>query len=187
MRKFVLAIAAIASMTATGAFAEGYVGIGVGPTRADFDCTGTTSCDNSSTGGKVFGGYKFTKALAAEVTYSDFGKDSASAVISGTTYDITLKGTSLGLGVAYFVDFAPKWSGVGRLGIASTRTKVTVASGAPIATDSETNSSAYAGVGVSYEISKGLKLDGALDFSRVEYAGESADVRMLSLGLSYAF
>src|SRR5213595_1816908 len=120
MKKIVLALAAITAMFAGSAFAaEGYVGGAIGQGNTNFDCSGTTSCSHNGTGFKFFGGYKFTPNLAGEVTYFDFGK--ATAAAPGATLD--LKSSAIGIGAAFSGNFAPQWSGVARLGVASVRMK----------------------------------------------------------------
>jgi OOP family OmpA-OmpF porin len=183
MKKFILAIAAITSMTATSAFAEGYVGGAIGQGHINVDCEGASTCKLSSTGYKIFGGYKFSPNLAGEVTYFDFGK----ADIADPGLSLNLKTTGIGLGVAFSGNFAPQWSGVARLGIASNRVKAFATLGAASGSDSESSTNAYAGIGIGYEISKGLKLDASLDFSRGKIEGESADLRLFSVGVTYSF
>jgi len=184
MKKIVLAIAALTSFAASSAFAQNYyVGGSVGSSHANIDCTGATNCSNNSTGYKIFGGYKFTPNLAGELTYFDLGK--VHATVAPDTLNI--KTTGFGIGVAGFVDFAPQWKGVGRLGIAQNSTKVELTGGPVTGSDTDNNTQAYLGLGVSYEIQKNLTLDGTLDFTRLKYSTESANVRVLSVGLTYAF
>jgi OOP family OmpA-OmpF porin len=182
MKKIVLAIAALAAFGTNAAFAQGYVGGSVGASHANIDCAGATDCSNNSTGFKIFGGYKFTPNIAGELSYVDLGK--AHATVAPDT--VSIKSTGLGIGVAAFADFAPQWKGVGRLGILSSSTKATV-SGSVNGSDTDRNTNAYLGLGIGYEIQKGLTLDGTLDFTRIKYSSESANVRVLSVGLTYAF
>jgi OOP family OmpA-OmpF porin len=182
MKKIILAVAAVTALSANTAFADNYVGGSVGSSHVNIDCTGTTNCNNNGTAFKLFGGYKFTPNVAAEISYFDFGK--AKATVAPNT--ISISGTGLGFGVAAFTEFAPQWKGVGRLGIASTSVKASV-SGAVNGSDTDHSTNAYAGLGVGYELQKGLTLDATLDFTRLKYASESANVRVLSVGLTYAF
>jgi OmpA-OmpF porin, OOP family len=187
MRKTALSIAAAALMLSSGAFAQVYIGAGFGSATVDVDCAGTTTCDTSSTGWKAFGGYKFGPNWGAEVNYFDFGKakatlDTGEGILSGE-----VKATGVGVGVAMFGQFSPSWSGVARVGIASTEAKVSGSVGGFSASDSETSTNAYFGLGLGYLISKNLSIDGAMDFSRVKYSGESANVRLLSIGLTLSF
>lgn len=174
-------------MLSSAAFAQGYVGLGVGPGKLDFDCADATTCDTTSTGWKLFGGYKFSPNWGVEVNYFDFGKavaslDTGEGILSGE-----VKGTGLGAGVALFAPFAPDWSGVARLGIASTKAKVSGTFAGTSATDSETSTNAYYGLGLGYAVSKNVSVDAAIDFSKIKYAGESVKTRLFSVGLTYSF
>lgn len=189
MRRTALSISAAAAlMLSSAAFAQGYVGIGGGATKGNYDCAGTITCDTTSTGYKLFGGYKVSPNWGAELNYFNFGKgkatfsDGESGVIAGE-----IKATGFGAGVAIFGQLAPDWSGVARLGIASTKAKGSVAEGAISASISESSTNPYFGLGVSYALSKAATLDGAIDFSKVKFSGDSANVRMLSIGVTFGF
>jgi OOP family OmpA-OmpF porin len=183
MKKTILAIAAVTSLLASSAFAQGYAGVAVGQGHVNLDCSGTTSCSDNGTGFKVFGGYKFTPNIAAEVTYFDFGKASAAAPGLG----LDLRTTALGVGAAFMADFAPQWSGVARLGVASVRMKGDATLFGASGSTSESSTQAYVGLGVGYEISKGLSVNGSMDFSRGKIAGETGNIRLISVGLTQAF
>jgi OOP family OmpA-OmpF porin len=179
MKRTALSMAAAALMLSSGALAQGYVGVGGGPGKVDVDCAGTTTCDTTSTGWKLFGGLKFDPHWGIEVNYFDFGK--AKATVGTASGEV--RATGLGVGGALFGQFAPAWTGTARLGIASTKAKLS----GPLGSDSETSTNAYVGLGLSYLISRNLSIDGAVDFSRVKYAGEKADVRLVSIGLTSSF
>jgi len=187
MKRTALTIAAVALMLSSGAFAQGYIGAAGGSAKISADCAGTSTCDTTSTGWKAFGGYKFGPNWGAEVNYFDFGKATATLVGTGGTLSAELKGTGLGAGVAFFGQFSPSWTGVARLGIASTKAKISGSLSGVSATDSETSTNAYLGLGLGYLMSKNLSIDGAVDFSRIKYTGEKADVRLVSIGLTYSF
>jgi OOP family OmpA-OmpF porin len=188
MNKTLLSIAAAAALLlSSGAFAQGYAGIGAGTTKLSFDCAGLTTCDTSSTGWKLFGGYKFSPNWGAELNYFDFGKAKGTLDTVAGILSADVKATGLGAGVAFFGDFSPDWRGVARLGVASMKAVANGNLGGTAATDSETSTNAYYGLGVSYLISKNLSIDGAWDVSKVKQGGESATVRLLSIGLTYGF
>jgi len=183
-----LAFAFAALSLATGsAFAQGYVGGAVGQSHYSADCSGTTSCKTNDTGFKIFGGYKFAPNIAGEVTYFDYGRATAGVPFGGGTATLDIRGTGLGVGVAFMGDFTPEWSGVARLGVASNRAKVSVLAGGLSGSDSERKTTAYAGLGVSYALNKQLKVDAGIDFSNIEYQGEKSNVRLISVGLTYGF
>lgn len=183
MKKLALAIAAMASLTASTAFAQAYVGGGIGQGHLNIDCSGASSCDTSSTGYKLFGGYKFTPNIAGELTYFDWGK----ADISGSGATLKLRGKGVGIGAAFSGNFATQWSGVARVGIVSNRLKADATLGSLAGSDSESSTNAYAGVGVGYEFSKNLSLTAALDLSRAKIDGESGNIRLVTVGLTYGF
>ena len=185
MKKIILAVAAFVALSGS-AFAQqasqAYIGAGVGQGHVNTDCTGVPDCKNNSTGYKLYGGYKFTPNIAGEVSYFDFGKAKASG--GGATAEMS--GSGVGVGVAFIGDFAPQWSGVARVGIASNRMKLSTTPNVGLdASESSTN--AYFGLGVGYEVSKGLKVTADIDFSRGKFQGEKGDLRLVTVGLNYGF
>ena len=182
-------LTALAALTlSTAASAQIYGVASVGVSRLDVDCSGTSTCDKSDTGFKLMGGYRFMPNLAGEIGYFDFGKATASA--PGITGDI--KNTGFGGGVAYHLDFAPNWTGVGRLGIVQMKTKVSgTVAGLGSASDSDNNVGLYGGLGVGYKLTKTMSIDGAWDFAQSKYkkngADESGSLNMFSVGVTFGF
>ena len=184
MKRTAFAILALATSMVSGtAFAQAYVAAAVGSAKADIDCAGTVSCDNTGTGLKVIGGYKFTPNLAGELSYFDFGKARASVNMPPVA-NLELTAKAFALGVAFSGNFNDAVYGVARLGVASVKSEVTVVGAG---SDSETKAQPYFGLGLGYRFSKALSVELGADFSKAEYSGEKADVRMISLGLNYAF
>jgi OOP family OmpA-OmpF porin len=199
LKKF-FALASVAiSLFASSAFAQSvqnpaYIGGAVGATKADIDCGGTTSCDNTSTGGKAYFGYKFTPNFAAEIGYLKVGKATATVDVfvpgvGGFTADGSMKADGWTLGVAGFVPFTQSVEGFARLGAFMNKTKfdVTVRGIPGSVSESENNTSAYFGLGIGFKVTKQLSIDGGLDFTKVKFQGEDANVTMWSIGARYAF
>ena len=192
-RKNLLAIAAgLTMMAASGVYAQGYLGAGVGAGNIDVDCTGVTDCDKSNTGYKVYGGYQFGGGWAAELGYFGWGKVTGSGTLAGVgTGTGKLRATGVGVGVAYFFPVAPDWVPVVRLGIARNTGKLTATdttNGGGSISDTTHSTQPYFGVGIGYKMMPQLFLTGEVDFSRVKYLdSEKADVRLISIGLRYAF
>lgn len=161
-----------------------YVTAAAGSTHLNVDCTGTTSCDASDTGGKLVGGYKFGNGFSVEFGYASFGKFKfADSIDTGT-----LKPTAILLGGAYALPLNSDWGVNLRLGVAQVKTKgdvtrVNVGSGSV----SESKAKVYAGVGVTYAISPAVKLELGVDSSEAEIAGQKGAVRLISLGATFAF
>ena len=74
-----------------------------------------------------------------------------------------------------------------RFGIARMKADASGSAGGLSASDAETTTQAHFGLGVSYQLMKNLWLDGAADFSKSKYAGETGTVQLWSLGVSYQF
>ncbi len=184
MRKSIQSLAtAAALLLSSSAFAQVYVGAGVGQAKLNDDCAGTTSCSTTKTDAKIFGGYRFTPNWAAELNYFGFGKATATV----DTVSVEIKSTAMGAGVAYFGAFSPQWFGVARLGVARVKADVTGSLGGLSASDSASTTHAYYGFGIGYAVTKNISIDAAFDGSKVEYGGSSANVRLLSLGATYSF
>lgn len=184
MKRTAFAILALtASVVCGNVSAQTYVGGAVGSVKADIDCAGTLSCDNTSTGFKLIGGYKFTPNIAGELSYFDFGKAKASVNLPPLA-NLELTAKAFGLGVAFSGNFGDAFYGVARVGIASVKAEATVVG---VGSDSSTKTQPYFGLGLGYRLTKTLSVDLAADFSKAEYAGEKANVRLVSLGLTYAF
>lgn len=181
MKRSLFALAAL--LGCTTAMAQVYIGIGVGPTRQNVDCSGTTSCDTRDTGHKLYGGYRFNHLGAIELGYSDFGNVNARIGAATATYSAT----AFMLGGAVFVPLAPRLTGIGRLGLASSEATVSGSLGLFTATDSETHTNPYFGLALAYALTPKLSLTGSYDFSRIKYNGESSSTSLLAIGLSHSF
>src|SRR5689334_4225242 len=123
MKKIALALATVAGcLLSTAGHAAGYVGGNVGMGHINVDCSGTDSCDDSSTSFKLVGGYELTSNLYGELGYVDFGKATASAVGVKTSF----RASGVMLGLAYQVPFGENWFGNVRLGAINMEAKARV-------------------------------------------------------------
>jgi OOP family OmpA-OmpF porin len=198
MKKTLLSLAAgLALLASPAAFAQGYAGFGIGQSNIDIDCTGATSCDKSSTGYKLYGGFKFPNNLAAELVYFDWGKAKGSGSLLIDTGEGTVevpgtgevKATGWGIGVAYFMPFNPAWNGALRLGIAQNKAKTTLtATTGDSMSESYTVTEPYYGFGIGWMAAPNLTVTGEIDFSRIKYLEtEKAGVRLISVGVRWMF
>lgn len=179
--------AATGLLISTGAFAQGYVGLGVGSTKISDSCEGTITCDTTDTGFKVFGGYKFTPNVAGELTYLNFGKAKATANTQVGIVSAELKPTAVAIGVALVGDLAPNVPAAARLGVARVKVDVSGSAGPFSVADNETSTQPHLGLAVGYAFSKSLSLDAAYDYSRAKYGDSTDDVHLLSIGLTFSF
>lgn len=184
MKKTAIAIVSLAAALGAGtAFAQAYVGAGVSAARINVDCDGAERCDNTGTGGKLYGGWGFGNGLAAELGYISFGKATASD--GGVSGDVKVNGFTVA--AAYRAPIAADWGLTGRLGIASLKTKVSASAGGLSGSDDERHTSPYLGIAADYALTPALKVELSADFSRAKYDGEKSAVRSIGLGLRYGF
>ncbi len=188
MNKSLLRLAAVAALLASqGVFAQGYLGMAAGRAKINDDCAGTTTCDLSDVGMKVFGGYRLNPVWAAELNYFRFGKAEATLDTGAGIVSVTIKGTAVGVGFVGSGAVTPNLTGLMRFGVARVKADVSGSFGNLSASESDNSTQAYIGVGVSYLLTKNWSLDGAVDFTRARWQGEETDVNLISLGLSYSF
>lgn len=175
-------------MTSSGEWnAQGYVGLAGGPTKISDSCEGTTSCDTTGTGFKVYGGYRFAPNLAGEVVVMRFGKATATGNVGGSSMSVEPEPTAVGAGVACLGEFSPGVAWAARIGAA--RVKVSAnGSGRGITTsDSESSTQAYFGLAVGYAFSSAVSLDAAYDFSRGKFGGGTDNLSLFSVGVRFTF
>lgn len=185
MKKQIIAIAALAAAAAAQAQVQNpvYVSVAAGATHLNVDCTGVSSCDASDTGGKAAIGYDFGNGFSLEAGYISFGKFTA----ADGSLSIAAKPTAFTLGGAFALPLGTDWGMNFRLGAAQVKTKLSAVNGKLTGSDSETKTHVYAGLGLTYAISKTVKLELGVDSTQSEYAGEKGAVRLISLGGSFAF
>jgi opacity protein-like surface antigen len=119
--------------------------------------------------------------------FFDYGKVDAGVPVVGGVVDTEVDGEGIGLGIALMGDFAPQLSGVARLGVLSNKTKVRGSGLGLTVSDSDRKAQPYLGLGVSYALTPQWKIDGSLDFTRLEFQNEKANVQMLMIGVTYGF
>lgn len=189
MQKLALALAVCA--VSAGAFAaedKFYVGGSFGRGAHNISEDDYGSVDDSDTGYKLYGGYRFSKELAIEVNYFDFGEASGKFNIGANVYADKFETSAFGVGVAYSGTIGPDWSLTARLGLASVKTKVARSLlGVKVAGASDDSIKPYVGLGVGYSITPQLSVQGSWDFTQGEVEGEKGGVNLLAIGLAYSF
>jgi OOP family OmpA-OmpF porin len=181
MKKVLLAFAAL--LTSGAALAEGYFGIAGGRTQQKVDCSGTTNCDITDTGRKLYGGYKLSPFVAVELSYTDFGE--INAVFGNVSASYTAG--SLSIGSAAFLPLTAKLMGVARVGISSSKAEVTQWVGLSNVSNSETHTHPYVGLGLGFALTPTWSLNTSFDYARIKYNDASADSTLLAIGLSQTF
>jgi OOP family OmpA-OmpF porin len=98
-----------------------------------------------------------------------------------------MKPTAITLGGAFAMPLGSDWGMNVRLGIAQVKTKASATVGSVSGSESESKAKVYAGLGVTYAISKAVKFELGVDSTQSEIAGEKGTVRLISLGATFSF
>jgi len=188
-RKIIAAALALASFAAAPAFAAPapYVSLAVGGSDADMDCTGADTCNKDALAVKVIGGYDFGNQFAVEGMYVSLGEPDGS--VDGIK--VGIQSSYWGLGGAFRPAFNQEWSGVFRLGVAFTTSKVNASFNGASGSQSFDSTNAYVGAGVAYALTKDIKVEADLDTTRVSVGdgADKSDARVIdyTIGLTYSF
>ncbi len=168
--------------------AQGYIGLGLGQSRAHLDCGGASTCDKTGNASKIYGGYMFGPQYGAELAYYNQGK----AKVTGTDPmlgDLTGRFKGQGYG-AYGVVAMPLADGAlfAKLGVVSAKVTLDATSSvAGSASESERHTNVAWALGGDYNFSKALA--GRLEFERVraKFMSETTDIDLVTLGLLMRF
>ena len=204
-----LALAGFATLCSTSVIAQDapgwYIGGNIGRTRANFNndainnqFTGSgfavtsTSTDNRSTGGKLFGGYQLTPNFALEGGYFDLGRFNYSGTTTGGAYNGTTRVNGLNLDLVGTLPLSDRFSVLGRVGAAYARTRDDFSSTGFVPANtfnrSRNETGVKFGVGIQYAITEALSLRGELERYRInDPIRNRSNVDMASIGLVYRF
>jgi hypothetical protein len=164
-----------------------YVGLGAGMSKVNAGCADGVSCDRTDTAIKLYGGWELPNHFAGELTYFDLGKFKA----NNGTDSTEAKGSYWGIGGAWRPVFGNGWGGVARVGAAYTEGKVDYSIAGVNGSETRNDWHPYYGLGVNYEISKGIKLEAAWDNTQISTRALGASstnyVNSYTLGASFAF
>lgn len=193
---------AVATAFAGSAFAQGketggYVGLGVGQAKAKDACEAvsgagfSSSCDDTATAWKIYGGYKFNRYLAAEAAYTDLGKTTATvtvpAAFGGGSVSNEVKSNAWELvAVGSYPIGTSGFAPYGKAGFYRGESKgsgsVVVAGTTVSASAKETNNDFTFGLGVRYDFLRNFGV-------RAEWQRYNADtdIDVFSVGFQYNF
>lgn len=171
-----LAMGTVGSAAAQNGF---YAGVSAGEASIDAcdnaGALGLTSCDDSDTGWKIFGGYDLTENFAIEAAWADLGEMTASAPgvsggIEGKGFIMDVKGT---------LPLADQFGIFAKLGFIMWDAE---GSGALSGLDDDGTDFAY-GFGAQYMINEQFGILG--EWERFDFDGD--DVDLLSAGVMMKF
>lgn len=189
MKKILTACAiAAATFAAAPAFAQGYIGFGVGSSssrgaNSTVGAVSVTGGESSKGSTKIYGGFQFTPTWGLEAQYTDLGSRSYTVNNAGVITAGNARSSQYSLAGTGTLPIGQSFALIGKLGASANRASFT---------GSNNKTSLMAGVGVSYSITPRLAV-------RLEYEdfGKFADSNGLgggsiratntSLNLQYAF
>lgn len=179
-------------MSMNGPDAGWYVGGSVGQSKFDVDCTGASTCDDSDTAFRVFGGYMFNKHFGAELGYSDLGKlHVAGTVPPFGVVNAELKATAFDLVVVGVLPFTSNFSGYGKVGMYRAESKLNGSIAAlGSASQSDSNTDLTYALGLGYDFNKNLGIRGEWQrYSKLgtDSTGGEGDVDVFSVGVVWRF
>jgi len=189
-----------------------YIGGSIGQSRVKLDTGGLSrdlaaagmanngfSANETDTGFKLFGGYRFHPNFAVEGGYAELGKFSASGTV--TTFNfvpivplptkVTIEvGQGLHLAVVGNVPLANQFSVFGRLGAYDMRTEMKVTVSGISSSESARNTGFLLGAGVGYDFTRNVGM--RVEWEQFNKVGDKdktgqGDVGLLSVGLVYRF
>jgi OOP family OmpA-OmpF porin len=161
-----------------------FIGAAVGQSNSDVTCPAATSCDDSDTAWKIFGGLEVNEYISMEVGYADMGEVDYKGAVSGTR---EVDGMTLRLIGTYALNPRFTLLATGGMNILQADMKTV-----PGASD-DTDVAWSAGLGMQYNFTKSMGL--RVEWERYFEVGSSnfnggtgeADVDLISAGLVFKF
>lgn len=160
-----------------------YIGGSIGQMEADGDCRAGRTCDFKDTAWKLFGGYKFSRYLAVEGTYGDWGEISIRSTVSGVPVTATNEIWSAGVAALGMLPLGGnRFSLFGKAGIVYTEQKATgSAPGIITFTETQDGTELHWGFGAMFNITLNLGV-------RAEWEHlEDSDLDVMSIGIQFKF
>ena len=173
-----LTIAWALSTPAAAQEAGFYLGAALGQARLTDWCNSApgvtiTACEDTDTGWKLLGGYRFSRYLAVEATYIDWGK------VTGTANGISAAAeqTSMGVGVVGSLPINPQFSVFGSAGFLTTEQEIS----RPGASFKRDDTEFHYGLGVKYAFTANWAARAGWERT------DKLKVQMLSIGAEFRF
>lgn len=170
-----------------------YIGGALGQSSFDVECAGTTSCDDSDSSWKIFGGYHFNKHFAVEFGYADLGQTTASVPVPPFNVNIAFETTVWDLVAVGSLPIADRFSIFGKAGLYMADTEVNgSAAGLGSVSESDNNTDLIYGIGARFDFTRNLGV--RLEWQRYqdvggEFFGVTAetDVDVISAAVIWKF
>lgn len=170
-------------LASAGASAQSYVGASVGQSKWAVDCSGATSCSDTDTAYKVFGGYNFSQNLAVEATYSSLGTINATV----GTISADIKASSFDVAAMFKAPVSKDWVLFAKLGVGAVKGEVDASMGSVSGSTTKNATQAVAGVGAIYNVGQDFGIRADIDTRKVDLVGSSGNVTNVSIGAQVSF
>ncbi len=162
-----------------------YGAAGVGLMASSYECKGAPGCEYDRASAKLFGGYRFTPNLAAELSYFYLGGFKATQGPGTFPADQPIATKLRNTGVSYAIDWSNEIFQVMtthvRFGLATVRTAGSITYGNNETENvREYTTKPYLGLGLSYQMSPSVRFYSGYDVLRNK---RNEHFHMLSLGL----
>ena len=157
---------------------NGYVGISGGQVNYDLNCVSGYSCDDTTTGFKLFTGGKLWNVVGLELSYLELGKGHrAGGDIRARGIDLSLIGNlPINQGFSVF----------GKVGSTYGWTR-TSASAPGISSGKERGFGLSYGAGLNYDFASNWGVRAEWERHRFDFVGANKDTDLFSVGVTYRF
>ena len=190
MKKILLASATAAMLIAAPAFAQGYVGLGIGSaslTGLEGNESGSTYSGGNSakTSMKIFGGYQITPMWGVEAQYATLGKrDFVESVNNNVVFTESFKTSQFSIAATGKLPLSSSFDLIGKLGVSANSVKFDG--------QNESATGLMYGIGVTYKLTPAIAIRAEYeDFGKLTKEpginGASIKAKNYSLGLQYSF
>ena len=162
-----------------------FIGASVGQASVDVSCPAASSCDDTDTAWKIYGGLEVNEFISMEVGYADLGE---ATVTGATTGSADVNGMTIAVVGTYAI--TPSFTLLGRGGMNILNLEVNETTGGVSTNDGDTDVAWSLGLGAQYNLNKSVGL--RVEYERFFNVGDAnttgeADVDLISAGVVFKF
>ena len=163
------------------------VGIGAGAADGRVDCVASARCDRNGASWKLFGSYRIGEQVDMQAAYFHAGRfQGGDTSPLGTEFGGSFRVDGVGLTAGYRWAFAPRWSLVGRAGIASLHTRFEYADAA-WGSVGKTTVQPLLGLALAYQISPAIGVGLDYDATRFKAHATRGPLHMFGATAQFSF
>ena len=163
-----------------------FIGASAGQSTFDISCPAGSSCDDTDTAYKIYGGLEVNEYISMEVGYADLGETSVTGATTGTA---EVNGMTLAMVGTFAVSPSITLIGRGGMNILNLEVNGPIA-GTPTNNEGDTDVAWSLGLGAQYNFTKSVGLrveyERFFDVGDADTTGET-DVDLISAGIVFKF